>query len=569
MSDKGRLKVVLCWHMHQPEYRDLSSGEFQQPWTYLHAIKDYVDMAAHLEAVPKAKAVVNFVPILLEQIEEYALQVQRHLKRKTSINDPMLSMLNRSVMPSDCDKRLRLIKNCLRANRETVINRFAPFKRLAEIADWLCANRDALCYISEQYLADLLVWYHLAWLGEFVRREDGRIKHLIEKGINFNMHDRNTLMEVIGELLTGLIPRYRKLAESGQIELSMTPYAHPIAPLLLSIDSAKEAMPDAPMPLLQQYPGGDERLRRHISHGLNVFESYFGFRPKGIWPAEGGVSVDTLEVFDEYGFQWTATGENVMRNSINRDGCSVDGLECRGSHQGYQVQEQNIRLFFRDDGLSDMFGFTYSTWHADDAVNNLIQNLENIAEHREDMEGSIVSIILDGENAWEYYPENGYYFLSALYQRLSEHPGIELTTYSEVVESKPPIGKLQGLMAGSWVYGTFSTWIGDTDKNRGWDMLGDVKRCYDRVVTTHRLSETELEAAEKQLFICEGSDWFWWFGDYNPSDSVSDFEEMFRMHLARLYDLLGEEPPDYLSHVFTHGSGAPAMGGTMRPGQEN
>lgn len=567
MSDKGRLKVVLCWHMHQPEYRDLSSGEYQQPWTYLHAIKDYVDMAAHLEAVPAAKAVVNFVPILLEQIEDYALQVQQHLQSKKSITDPMLNMLNRSVMPSDCDKRLRLVKNCLRANRETVINRFAPFKRLAEMGDWIVANRDALNYISEQYLSDLLVWYHLAWLGEFVRRNDERVKHLIEKGANFSMHDRNVLVKVIGELLVDLIPRYRRLAESGQIELAMTPYAHPIAPLLLSIDSAREAMPDVPLPLMRSYPGGEERLRRHISHGQEVFERYFGFVPKGIWPAEGSVSERSLEVFEDYGFQWAATGENVMRNSINRDGCSVDGLECRGSHQAYQVKDQKIRMFFRDDGLSDMVGFTYSTWHADDAVGNLIQNLENIAEHCKDMPGSVASVILDGENAWEYYPENGYYFLSALYQRLAEHPTLELTTYSAVVDEQAPAGNLLGLMAGSWVYGTFSTWIGDNDKNRGWDMLSDVKRCYDQVVATGRLSDEQLKAAEQQLFICEGSDWFWWFGDYNPADSVSDFEQMFRTHLARLYELLGEEPPEYLSHVFTHGSGAPAMGGTMRPGQ--
>ncbi len=569
MSDKGPLKVVLCWHMHQPEYRDLSSGEFQQPWTYLHAIKDYVDMAAHLEAVPEAKAVINFVPILLEQIDEYAQQVQQHLKDKTSIKDPMLNMLNRSVMPTDSDKRLRLVKNCLRANRETVINRFAPFEKLAKIADWVCDNPDALGYISEQYLSDLLVWYHLAWLGEFVRRDDERVKHLIEKGINFTMYDRNVLMQVIGELLVGLLPRYRKLSESGQLELSMTPYAHPIAPLLLSIDSAREAMPDAPMPLLKEYPGGEDRLRRHIDHGLDVFEGFFGFKPDGIWPAEGAVSVKSLEIFDEYGFKWAATGENVMRNSINRDGCSIDGLECRGSHQAYQVQEQNIRMFFRDDGLSDLVGFNYSTWHADDAVGNLIQNLENIASHCDDMEGSVASIILDGENAWEYYPENGYYFLSALYQRLAEHPNIELTTYSDIVKSDVPAAKLQGLMAGSWVYGTLSTWIGDNDKNRAWDMLGDVKCCYDRVLATGRLTEDQLKAAEQQLFICEGSDWFWWFGDYNSADSVSDFEQMYRMHLARLYELLDEEPPEYLCHVFTHGSGAPAMGGTMRPGQES
>jgi alpha-amylase/alpha-mannosidase (GH57 family) len=569
MSDNGRLKVVLCWHMHQPEYRDLSTGEYRQPWTYLHAIKDYVDMAAHLEAVPSAKAVVNFVPILLEQIDDYAQQVAKHMETKEGIRDPLLQMLDKSVMPSDSEFRLHLIKNCLRVNRNTVINRFPQFKKLAKIADWLIKNPEGLSYVSEQYLVDMMVWYHLAWLGEFVRRNDLRVKRLMDKMSNFSAHDRQELMTVISELLSGLLDRYRVLAVRGQVELSMTPYAHPIAPLLLSIDSAKEAMPDVALPMLEQYPGGEERLRRHITHGIDVFEHYFGFKPKGCWPAEGSVSVKALEIFDDYGFLWAATGESVLKNTLHSKGCCDKGVECRGTHQAYQVKDQKIRCFFRDDGLSDLVGFNYSNWHADDAVANLVQHLENIAEHCKDLPGSVASIILDGENAWEYYPENGYYFLGALYKRLAEHPGIELTTYSEVVEQALPGGCLKGLVAGSWVYGTFSTWIGDADKNRGWDMLGDAKRCYDKVVASARLSEAQLTAAEQQLFICEGSDWFWWFGDYNPSDSVSDFEQMFRMHLAHLYALLGEDPPEYLLHVFTHGTGAPAMGGAMRPGQAN
>jgi alpha-amylase/alpha-mannosidase (GH57 family) len=179
----------------------------------------------------------------------------------------------------------------------------------------------------------------------------------------------------------------------------------------------------------------------------------------------------------------------------------------------------------------------------------------------------VVSIILDGENAWEYYPANGYYFLSALYKKLAEHPQLELTTFSDFITHNKPIGNLPRLVAGSWVYGTFSTWIGDPDKNRGWDMLGDAKHVFDRVVASKRLNKQQLAAAEHQLAICEGSDWFWWFGDYNSADSVSDFERMFRMHLVHLYQILGENPPEYLSHTFTHGSGSPAAGGTMRPGQ--
>lgn len=563
MSDSGKLKVVLCWHMHQPEYRDLSTGEYRLPWTYLHAMKDYVDMAAHLEAVPAARAVVNFVPTLLEQIDDYAQQVERFLAGKGPLRDPLLAALYNPVMPDEADQRHHLVKVCLRVNRKTVIDRFAAFARLADIATWLDSNPSAINYMSDQYLVDIVVWYHLGWMGETVRRTDPRVKKLIEKAGNYTLHDRRELLVVIGELLSGLIGRYRRLAENGQIELSMTPYAHPIAPLLLDIQSAREAMPDVRLPVLEKYPGGEERLRSHILHGLEVFEHYFGFKPKGIWPAEGSVSTASLRLFDEYNFAWAATGASVLNNSLAKYGTAS---EC-GVHQPYHLQGGKLNCFFRDDGLSDLIGFTYSDWHADDAISNLVHHIEKIADVCASKQNSLVSIILDGENAWEYYPENAYYFLSNLYQRLSDHPRIKLTTYEAALSDGLKGAELPGVVAGSWVYGTFSTWIGDVDKNRGWDMLGDAKRCFDKVVVSGRLSAGQMKQAELQLSICEGSDWFWWFGDYNPADSVSDFERMFRTHLVHLYQLLGEEPPEYLSHVFSHGTGAPAMGGAMRPGQ--
>ena len=179
----------------------------------------------------------------------------------------------------------------------------------------------------------------------------------------------------------------------------------------------------------------------------------------------------------------------------------------------------------------------------------------------------MVSIILDGENAWEHYPENGYYFLSALYRRLADHPGIELTTFSEALERCPVPAELPRLVAGSWVYGTFSTWIGDPDKNRGWDMLGAAKRACDAALASGRLGEEQRARALKQLAVCEGSDWFWWFGDYNPADTVSDFDRLYRRHLSNLYRLIGKEPPAYLEQPLTHGGGAPRAGGAMRSGQ--
>jgi alpha-amylase/alpha-mannosidase (GH57 family) len=560
--EKKKLKLVLCWHMHQPEYRDLQTGEFKLPWTYLHVIKDYVDMIAHLEAMPNAKAVINFAPILLEQIEEYAKQVQDYLHEHIAITDPLLAALADSCIPADPDARLKLIKDCLRANRERQINRYPSFEKLAEMADWLEHHYEGLSYVNSQFIYDIVVWYHLAWMGETVKLTDSRIKRLIQKGSGYTPHERIEVVEIIGELLANVVLRYKVLARKGQIELSVTPYAHPIMPLLLDLNTALEAMPNAPLPDLDNYPGGEERVRWHIEKGVQVFKRFFGFKPKGCWPSEGSISEQTLKILSNYGFTWTASGGSVLHNSLHLP----ENEKPSGIHHPFKLKKTNIACFFRDDGLSDVIGFEYSKWHADDAINDLISHLENIAVNESG--DTVVSIIMDGENAWEYFSHNGYFFLNTLYKRLTLHPNIKLTTFSECLVTKTTVKPLSRLMAGSWVYGNFSTWIGDADKNRGWDMLGHAKCAFDKVIATHRLTDKQVQAAEIQLAVCEGSDWFWWFGDYNPGDAVSNFEKQFRLNLTNLYHLLGEEAPAYLALSFTQGCGAPAMGGAMRPGIE-
>ncbi len=568
MSASSRLQVVLCWHMHQPEYRDLLSGEYQLPWTYLHVIKDYVDMVAHLEQVPAARAVVNFAPVLLDQIADYAAQIHGYLKDASALRDPLLAALDAPALPVRTEQRLDLIKMCLRANRARMIDPYPPFKHLAHMADWLKDEPKAVGYFSEQYLGDLLVWYHLAWMGETVRRKDARIDRLMKKGGGYSLHERHELLIVIGELVGGVIGRYRALAERGQIEISVNPYAHPIVPLMLDLNSAHESLPDAPLPLLSAYPGGEARARWHIEHGLVTFERHFGFRPRGCWPSEGGVSGQALSLFNEYGFQWAATGGAVLGKSLHAAGVDMKQGRARALYRPYKFTGAgDIACYFRDDALSDNVGFTYATWHGDDAVANLVHQLETIADAVDDQQAYLVPIVLDGENAWEYYPNNGYYFLNALYQKLSAHPRLELTTFSDYLRTGGQAGILPRLVAGSWVYGSFSTWIGDADKNRAWDILGEAKQAFDRALRSGYLVGEARAAAEHQLAVCEGSDWCWWFGDYNPAATVSDFERLYRLHLANLYHLIGEEPPNYLTHAISHGGEGSQHSGTMRPGQ--
>ena len=560
-----KLNVVIYWHMHQPEYRDIRNGLYHQPWVYLHVIKDYVDMVAHLEANADARAVVNFAPILLEQINDYAQQLKKYLDLGEGLRDPILMALAGPVIKKTPENWLRLMKACLRANDERMIKRFEHFNLLAEMARAAIQDAAMLNYYDEQYIVDLLVWYHLAWMGETVRRTDTRIQNLIDKAHGFNLHERRSLLEIIYELVSTVISRYRKLAEQGRIELSMTPYAHPIVPLLLDIESAQQAMPDAHLPIVKKYPGGEARSHWHMQKGRQVFKHYFGFDSAGCWPSEGSISADTIKLMQQEGVQWLASGETVLRNSLQKS--AIEDVHC--IHQAYQYQDCTPFCFFRDDGLSDNIGFKYADWHADDAVANLIHDLKNIAEACQHNPDAIVSIILDGENAWEYYPENGYYFLSALYKELAEHEAINLTTYSQYLQTHKTATPLTELVAGSWVYGTFSTWIGSADKNRAWDMLAEAKTTYDRVLQANKLSPTNRDKAVLQLAICEGSDWFWWFGDYNASEVVSAFDEQFRMHLSNLYALLGEEPPQYLSHAFSHGSGSSTVMGVMLPGKQH
>lgn len=568
MSDSGnqdkRLQIVFCWHMHQPYYKGPEGSDYLLPWVYLHGLKDYSDMAAHLEHVPNAKAVVNFAPVLLEQIDDYSEQIEAWLKRGRLIKDPLLAALAGPGLPVDDESRKALASACLRANEHRLIGRFKHFNELADLVKHVLENDRMLGYLNDQCLIDLLVWYHLAWVGECQRVNDIRVRSLQAKGHGFNNDDRRRMMELIWEVLKRLPDRYAELAKNGNVELSVTPYAHPIIPLMIDMDAAKEALPAIHMPRMEQYPGGESRARWHVRKGVEVFEKHFGFRPKGCWPSEGGVSEATLKMLEEEGFTWAATGQQVLSNSLMAGGGDTP-LPENWVHSPYHVQEGHLNMFFRDDGLSDLIGFTYGEWHADDAVGDLINHLVNIADACEGDDDAVVSIIMDGENAWEYYPYNGSYFLSAMYQRLAEHPRLKLTTFSEVLERKKKLSpRLSKLVGGSWVYGTFTTWIGDRDKNRAWDMLGEAKKIYDDVLERKTFTDEQLQEIEKQLAICEGSDWFWWFGDYNPESTVSDFEQLFRSQLSHLFELLGESIPDYLSKVFAVGSGAPVQGGVMK-----
>ncbi len=572
----GKLNVVLCWHMHQPDYR--YQGAYLRPWTWLHAIKDYSDMAAHLENIPVARAVVNFSPVLIEQLQDYPARIRACLDHATPIRDEILDALagqvpegttTHSSMPT-------LMRSLLRVNEAMMKSRFAAYARLhGEAKQALAEGR----LLPRQQLDDLLVWYVLAWLGESVRSEALPVA-LQEKVGGYSAADRHALLQLVGEVCGGLLPRYRALAEAGRVELSVTPFAHPILPLLQELQCAHESMPHAPLPSAG-YPGGTARCDWHLSEAVRVFRQAFGRTPMGCWPSEGGISEVTLAQLSHHGFVWTASGAKVLYNSLPE---AVPVSVSAAHLHPWQMAAPGGEIvspacFFRDDELSDRIGFEYSKWPAGDAVDDLVRRIEHSADSA-GPEEAVLSIIMDGENAWEHFPRNAAEFLTLLYERLGSHPRIRLTTFSAVLPRHAPL-QLSRLVAGSWVYGTFSTWVGDPAKNRAWDLLINAKSAVDLALAPELTAAAQEQrepgpwvfAVLRQLAVCEASDWFWWLGEDNRLEDGPAFDLLYRQQLAGLYQLISAPPPVALDVPINSGLNSasgpntdqpPGMTGAMR-----
>lgn len=556
-----RLDLVLFWHMHQPDYRDAATGEFLLPWVYLHALKDYSDMAAHFERHPSMRAVVNFVPVLTRQVDDYIAQFASGVFR-----DPLLRALAvEDPSTLDAHDRAQVLDLCFRANPRTMIEPFAGFARLAELHRRCTADGlDLTGYLSGEYLTDLVTWYHLAWTGETLRQEQPLLRRLLAQGSGYGIEERRALLALVGRELGRVLPRWKALAERGQLELSTTPDCHPLAPLMFDFAAARQAQPRAQLPQAPAYPDGAARVTAHVDRAFVEHEERFGMPPTGTWPAEGALSRQVVSALAARGSRWAASGEAVLMNSLRLGEVPVADRAAALYRPYHAEAAPGLRLFFRDDRLSDLIGFDYSRRHSGEAAAQFVSELEAIAANWTGDTPPVVSVMLDGENAWEHFPYNGHYFLDELYRRLSSHPVIRPTTFADLVDREVATEPLPALCAGSWVYGDLATWIGAPEKNRAWDLLVDARAAYLRVADT--LPPAQRTEATRRLSICEGSDWFWWFGDYNPQQTIASFDSLFRLHLTRLYESLGQPVPGALSERIhgTSAGGEAEGGGSMR-----
>lgn len=527
------LKVAFLWHQHQPLYRSPRNGRYSLPWVRLHGLKDYYDMAALAGEFPRIHLTFNIVPSLLDQLDDYV---------EGRAIDPALELARRSAADLGEDERLELLELFFSVPYRTLI---APYPRYVALfhrrgrrgmdGDY----REALAVFRPEDLRDLQVWFHLAWCGPTLRRRP-EVRELLKKGDGFTEDEKIALLDLQEKFLKEIVPIHRRLADEGIAEISTSPYYHPILPLLCDLDAASEAEPHLPLPDRPFRCPSDAAW--HVREALTAMTRAFGRKPAGMWPAEGALSEQAIEIFGSHGVRWLASDEGVLRAST--PGSNESDL----IYRPYRVVGPGgpgPPVFFRDQTLSDMIGFMYATWPAQTAAGDFLSRLREISGRAP---GGVASVILDGENAWEHYPDNGVGFLRALYDGLSRAEDISTVSFSQALAEGPAPGTLGRLRAGSWIGSRLTTWIGHPEKNKAWSLLAAA-----RLEAERRLGPgLEGSTAFASLAAAEGSDWFWWFGEDHSSEQDSLFDASFRDLLRNVYLELHAPVPNELDQPIKH-----------------
>ena len=529
------VKVAILWHMHQPNYEQPGSTKLVLPWVRLHAIKDYLDMPLLASGYDNLKVTFNLVPALLDQLQLYI----------DGDNDRHLQLSRIKAEELNDELRLEILRSFFVANPPHMID---PHDRYRELYQKTIKNSDESILpslFSSEEIRDLQVWSNLAWVDPYFKNEDP-IKNLLAKGRHFTEEEKHSLLEWQIALIMKIIPAYQKLYHDNKIDISFTPYYHPILPLLCDTDSAKEALPGITLPTKRfVHP---EDAEKQIAMSMEKFEKLFGRSMKGMWPSEGSVSEEVAQLCLKLGLKWIATDEEILFNSLKKSGLSVDDNPL---HTVYEYGS-GLKLFFRDHALSDRIGFVYSIWEADKAVDDFLLHIKNIGKLlQKQNDNTVIPVILDGENAWEYFPNDGMDFLSKLYKNLSEDPAIQTVTMTEAAENITP-RKLPRLFAGSWINHNFRIWIGHPEDNKAWDLLSKTREALENYLLKNPgISNEKINAAWKQIYIAEGSDWCWWYGDEHRGAYNGEFDKIFRNHLMAVYEILDMDVPiEFYTPIF-------------------
>lgn len=524
----NNLTLAFLWHMHQPYYRDMITGESTMPWVRLHGIHSYYDMLRMHRRFPEIQGTINFVPSLVEQLLAYVEF------GKTDV------FLEHTIAPAEeltAQQKVFILRHFFMANHERKIEPYGPYLKLLLRLGMDRQNIDynqAVRFFSTQEYLDLQVFYNLVWFGFAAKEEIPELKSLLSKGGHFSESDKAFVIDAQRRVLKNLLDELKAASASPNVEISTTPYYHPILPLLINTGIAHRANARAPLPPMLSAP---KLAKLQIRKGLDAMEEWTGVRPSGMWPSEGSVCPEAIPFFADAGVTWIATDDEILKRSLGPERTSASPYQpFTATHDG-----KSVAIVFRDHHLSDLIGFTYSKMHAHTAVEDFIGRLKDIAgnaggEHR------LVTVVLDGENPWEHYPDSGKEFLSILFESL-EREGVQTRSIGKAIEEHPPTLSLEHLHSGSWINANFDIWIGKPQKNQGWDYI---RRTLEDTETKLGSDDAMSRRALESLCAATGSDWFWWFDDDFDSAFKGDFDRLFRGHLKNAYVLLGMDVPLFL-----------------------
>jgi alpha-amylase/alpha-mannosidase (GH57 family) len=504
------------------------------PWVRLHATRAYYDMAWMLERHPRVRCTVNMTPVLLEQLDDYVRGVAR---------DRLLDLTARPAADLGAEERQEVLRQFFMVDWETNIR---PLPRYWELLHR--RGRDvrtvdlprAARAFTEQELTDLQVLFNLAWVGFGGLADDEGLRALRQKGRDFDQADVRYLLQAQERILREITPRWRALAERGQVELSTTPYYHPILPLVCDTEAAHRALPGLQLPPRFSRP---DDARWQVRRALDSHAEHFGTRPAGMWPAEGSVSPEALEVLAAEGVRWAASDEGVLLHSLPPETTRLESLYRPWRFAAGSGRE--IAMLFRDRPLSDLIGFNYARAGAGEAVADFKGRLLAIRDawRRDGRTGpATVGVFLDGENAWEHYPGSGHDFLDAFYRELAGSDQVTTHTVGEVAEeARGPA--LPRIHSGSWIEASYRIWIGHAEDRLGWSALGQAREAVAAAERSGAASPDRLERARRHCYAAEGSDWFWWYGDDFASEQLAEFDALFRGHVVQAALLAGAAPP--------------------------
>lgn len=533
------LRVLFLWHQHQPYYKN--GNTYHLPWARLHATKDYFDMAAALEPFTSIRQTFNVVPSLLVQLMDYV---------ENGATDLVLDLSRRPASELRGDEMIEILRSFFLCNVERMVLPYARYRELYERSgsaarDDADALRKAAARFGEQDWRDLQVWYNLTWIGEY-SRGDEPFASLLAKGRGFTEDEKHLLLDASIAVIARVIPKYRQLMEAGRIELSVSPYYHPILPILCDSSVARRSQPDVALP--DAHISWRDDARAQITKGIALYEEHFGRNPTGLWPSEGSVSDAALDIAKQCGFNWVATDEEILRRSLG------DQTQPLSKYFPWSLETPAgpLWVLFRDHVLSDAIGFVYSSWKPNEAAGDFYQRLVEIRNRiiqelgADVLAEAVVPVILDGENCWEYYESNGRPFLESLYELLEQSNEVEATTISESLANRSHSDerKLESIFPGSWIGANFRIWIGHREDNAAWDLVAAARAAV--VERANALPPDVVAAAMEEIYIAQGSDWFWWFGDENMSVNQDVFDRLFRFHIRRVFEIVGASVPSSL-----------------------